>query len=648
MSDQISRTLTATRWRRLLCAALVIATLGVIHAHGSGDLYQLQQPGKLYLETPALPDTTPVHQPDFDYFAWNSFVALNWPALEQDPNQYRGVPNTSDDPGTTFASAANDTLGVWETFKEKREIFNHPDTAGELKWYSPVDYGPVRLAKGETAAARGVGATLEVRGRTTMRTFHQNAGTTQTPDSLDETVEVQSQVLEQTLPDGSLNPAYAVIPPVATPRVWRGPPSKQNPIVYEVKLNYDYFDYVVAQGLNVNNTDTRNGPVAKQATAADIHLPYRTSSYDPPPAATSRPTQVIGYRAGAAVAVFQTINSAYATNHAKKRQPVPVPLPPGQGSVQIKAAWLKLGGKDANPADFPTWHTAFAQNYKVEMRDGKPVVVPSEPTLFGLVGLHIIQRLHTTDLGHPNSNPTGGTFIFATWEHDSIFNSPVQGQEGGPAPTYFYSNFSPGGGILLPGFYPGLDEKAYPVERRYPILDGTLKVNQLVHAAIRAANGGQDSVWCHYHLVGTQFQALDLSDPKLAPEAANNSHYNPNDPTDIGQPVFLANLAIETNVGLQNFEGQPPTIDVIQNYLGNKSPSGGKTLVSNLGPPPHFARDNLNMAFGGKGYNMGGCMGCHGVAQSKGFAFSFVLLDGYLGAATDTQKHFDQPGANPK
>ena len=115
---------------------------------------------------------------------------MNWPALEIVPNQYRGVPNTSGDPGTTFVTVANDALAVWETFKEKREVFNHPTTAGQLKWYSPVDYGDPRLASGETV-------------KTTMRTFHQNSGTSQSPDGLDETVEVQSQVLEPTLPDGS-------------------------------------------------------------------------------------------------------------------------------------------------------------------------------------------------------------------------------------------------------------------------------------------------------------------------------------------------------------------------------------------------------------------------------------------------------------
>jgi hypothetical protein len=99
----------------------------------------------------------------------------------------------------------------------------------------------------------------------------------------------------------------------------------------------------------------------------------------------------------------------------------------------------------------------------------------------------------------------------------------------------------------------------------------------------------------------------------------------------------MANLAIETNLGLQFFKGQPPNITVITNYQNNLKNS----------PAVAFARNNANTASAGKGYNMGGCMGCHGVAQSKGYGFSFVLLDGYLGAVTDTQEHFNQPGANP-
>ena len=484
-----------------------------------GQSAPLQKPSTLYLNTPALPDTIPAQQPDWDYFAWNSFIAMNWPALEIVPNQYRGVPNTSGDPGTTFVTVANDALAVWETFKEKREVFNHPTTAGQLKWYSPVDYGDPRLASGETV-------------KTTMRTFHQNSGTSQSPDGLDETVEVQSQVLEPTLPDGSPNPVLNVLPPVVTPRVWRGLPTANNPVVYEVKVNYDYFQYVVEQGYNVNNSKPTN-PVATAAMMAEIHLPWRTSS-GAPPLSQGKPAvqhaSTTGYRASDAVTTYQTINSSYQNK-------MPAPDPPKTGSVQIKAAWIKLAGSDGKAADFPTWHTAIAQNYT----DVNGMPVPSEPTLFGLVGLHIIQRIHTTN-DTDNAQPPGGTFIFATWEHESIYNSPISGMANQPAPTYFYSNYSAGGGIgHVPGFYPALDKQPFPVERMYPVLSGTIAVNNAVHAAIKNANGGNDSVWCHYHLVGTQFQAIDLPAEKMGES---------NDPTNIGQPVFLANLAIETNVGL--------------------------------------------------------------------------------------------------
>ena len=166
--------------------------------------------------------------------------------------------------------------------------------------------------------------------------------------------------------------------------------------------------------------------------------------------------------------------------------------------------------------------------------------------------------------------------------------------------------------------------------RQYPVLDKTRQVTAAFHAAIRAQN--PKSHWLNYHLVGTQFQAVDLK--------PNPSQIvmPPNDPTRIGQPAFLANLAIETNLGLQYFKGQPPNIEVIQHF---------QKVGSNKNPVA-FARENSNTSFAGKPYNMGGCMGCHGIAQTKGYGFSFVLLDGYLGAVTDTQEHFDQPGANPQ
>ncbi len=588
--------------------------------------YPLQKPGKLYLHTPALPDTIATKETTADaqwsYFSWNSFIAMNWPALETTPDKYRGIPDT----GNSFTSAANDDLTVWETIKEKREIFNHPTTAGSLTWYSPIDYGKLRLANGVTTT-------------TSQRTFHQNSGTSASPDGFDETVEVQSESLEVFYPDSlTPNPLLKSALPVVTPRIWKGQPSALNPIVYEVKLNYDYFDYVVNKGYNVNNTSTTN-PVAIAAGKAEINLPYRTSSAKAPNSTIF--SSKLGYRASYVHDYFKGINKVYNNNKMRAKPKEAVPPPPKQGSVQIKAAWVKLGGSTAKASDYPTWHTAQAQYYqKVKPKTGASKIEASEPSLFGLVGMHIIQRIHTSDVNNigGTANSVGGTFVFSTWEHSSIFNSPVDGIGG--TTEYYYSNYYDGQGNFLPphipkGFYPPLNQNAYPVERLYPILPNVVAANTAVHKAIKKANA--NSVWLNYHLVGTQFQAVNVN---VSKSDILKPNFNPNDPTNIGQPIFLSNLAIESNTGLQHFRGQPPQITPIANYK-SKIPTTSLT----------FAHDNNNMASShagrSTGYNMGGCMGCHGVAQSKGYAFSFVLLGGYLGAATDTQEHFDQPGANP-
>ena len=236
---------------------------------------------------------------------------------------------------------------------------------------------------------------------------------------------------------------------------------------------------------------------------------------------------------------------------------------------------------------------------------------------FGLVGLHIIQRVHRGT--GENAYPQGGDFVFATWEH-----------VGNDTAGFTYSNYFGGNADGAPanGFYPALTA-TLPVSRQFPILPGTQAVNKQVHQAIRAVN--PKSVWLNYHLIGTQFQAADVLSPSEIPSA--------NDPTGTGQPLFLANSVIETNVGLQNFQGLPPGETPTKKFAQN-----------GIEPNPHknaFDRTRNNVSFVGTGYNMGGCMGCHGVAQLRGYSFSFVLLLGQRGAGVDTQKNFPPPGMPP-
>jgi hypothetical protein len=61
-------------------------------------------------------------RPWFDYFSWESFIALNWPAQ----TGARGVPNQPNNAGV-FYGAAPGTPVVWGTYKDSVELFGQGD-----------------------------------------------------------------------------------------------------------------------------------------------------------------------------------------------------------------------------------------------------------------------------------------------------------------------------------------------------------------------------------------------------------------------------------------------------------------------------------------------------------------------------------------
>ncbi|HEX3067502.1 MAG TPA: hypothetical protein VHX14_02930 [Thermoanaerobaculia bacterium] len=560
--------------------------------------------GALDITCPAFPNTTPTAQPQWDYFAWNSFIAANWPAIDPaSNNEQRGFPDTSQ----FFTSAQSTSLLTWETFKEKRELFLYPPVIPPnppiipQPWNAAPSYGPVSgqiplcpSSPSPSAAAMHAGDPHS------PRRFFGSGG--EILDSLDETVEVASEALESQgqLCSGVPNPMCGTTSqagcclvqhlPVG-PRVWKGLPTKPNPqpVIYEVKVNYDFFNYVIQNQYYLDTvTKGVNGAPGAAANSA-IQLPYRTSAAMGPQG-TGNPNRKAGYNAASVAAYDSTIT------------PTSNLLPTQAGAIHLKAAWMLLQNEDPSK-----YHVAEAAYFKTENNQTCMAY-----GTFGLIGLHIIQRIHQGT--GATGNPPGGTFIFATWEH--VDND---------ASGFTYSDFFSGQPFEGPpkrGFYPS-PAYALPVKRQFPILPGTVAVNNAVHAAIRNIN--PNSVWLNYQLIGTQFQAITV--PPMPIQG------NPNDPTNIGQPLFLANSVIETNVGLQNFQGLPPATKAISHFQGNVPGNGAL----------RFNRTTNNMSFNGSGYNMGGCMGCHGVAQSRGFSFSFVLLGGQAGADVDTEKNFTVP-----
>jgi hypothetical protein len=126
----------------------------------------------------------------------------------------------------------------------------------------------------------------------------------------------------------------------------------------------------------------------------------------------------------------------------------------------------------------------------------------------------------------PGGRPSGRwNVIFATWEHQSIGN--------GAGYTYVnYSKFATNTELPFPNTAAGL-----PVARLKPYpLPTTHTLDIQVQADL------PNSVWKNYRLIGTQFKAMDVRD-------ANAEQIS----TAAGQPLYLANLVIETNRGLQQF-----------------------------------------------------------------------------------------------
>jgi hypothetical protein len=123
--------------------------------------------------------------------------------------------------------------------------------------------------------------------------------------------------------------------------------------------------------------------------------------------------------------------------------------------------------------------------------------------------------------------------------------------------------------------------KLTPAKRLHPITAVADSATAVAHRLIVQKN--PKSIWQYYRLVGVQGTPVDYS----------NAGSDPN--------FFLANFVVETDSTLANFNG------------------------SGIGMPTNH---QPNLFYQGKAISMGGCQGCHGVAQRFGGNSSFVMLAG--------------------
>lgn len=150
-----------------------------------------------------------------------------------------------------------------------------------------------------------------------------------------------------------------------------------------------------------------------------------------------------------------------------------------------------------------------------------------------------------------------------------------------------------------------------------PIIDA----NQTAHAAMKSygqTNGIADTPFLYYKLINVQYVPIDKQSLGL---------YAGNDPNSCQNPAcyYLANIVVETNDTLQLFSSS---------FLSTGSKTEYDAQFSEPAafpsPPPSGSKEiHKNLFYAGTHYDMGGCMGCHGSqGQQAGGDFSVILANG--------------------
>jgi hypothetical protein len=174
-----------------------------------------------------------------------------------------------------------------------------------------------------------------------------------------------------------------------------------------------------------------------------------------------------------------------------------------------------------------------------------------------------------------------------------------------PPPNRLYYLNSAGEAALPSGGYICVNYRDNAIPQ--PVIDS----NHTAHDAIRAYNtqhGITNSPWTFYKLVNVQYQPIDKDYAGVYTTNDPNSGHNPSS-------YHLANIVVETNRPLQLFSGS---------LTPNGSNSDYDSQFGGSGNAIH-----RNMYYGGGQQNMGGCMGCHGSqGQHQQGDFSVILAKG--------------------
>ncbi len=530
-------------------------------------------------------------------FAWQEFIALNWPAVPQ-----TGQLNTRDTPDPTCgfddqSSRCKSRPLVWQTYRNKVETFvgafaqfpaPNPTPPGYTT--TPPSYGYDARPDPPYIYTNGVPSPCP----------QQSPNVPTAWVNLDETDQI-------TLDAMFAGAAPATVPPSSGHQ----PNSQPQLIRFLAKANRTQYTYLAANGWLSPGVP----PVGATAQYVLQHVG------DPPPG-----------------------------------DPTNVSFP--NGTIEIKTGWRLLTKTEEASG---RWQTATVRYYE------NAATIPCwRQDTFGMTALHIIQK-----------TPTAPYFIYATFEQaDNILTTDgkaVENDDGSPKVTPTCSpgvaspcpstpktvlidtpspqpsqippivvrvpasapyctrslNVRPKNQLYYYNERPALPSSGYVCvnSRINPIPPQIVAVNAAAQRAILAYDARRGLAYktplVHYKLVNVQYAPIDKMSAAPYMGTNWNSYRNPAN-------YYLSNITVETNRTLQFFSG-----GLVGSFGAGTGANSDYPLQ--FPPPPSASgatfsnvrtRPNGSMA-NGHGFDMGGCMGCHGAAgQLRGGDFSVITTEG--------------------
>jgi hypothetical protein len=522
-------------------------------------------------------------------FAWQEFIALNWPAMSGSRDQ--------PDIKKYFGQTTGGPL-VWETFRHKAEIF---PASGKPHGYSQgpsTDYGydePPQYVY-STSITACPSATPG-----TSSSSSSSSGTITTPwVNLDE----NSQI--------GLAKMFAGVAPDT-----HGKTSQQ--ILFLAKANRTEYRYV-----------------AKNQWYGDVTPPFAATAKNLAATQKSAPPGSSNF-----------VSFPFGTIEVKSawRQLTPAELASGKFHTTTVRYYEQLQSASANTSSTNASSSSASATPSICYRDAiwglvGLHIIQKTPT----APYFIFATFEQTDnLLDSNGNPIEDVDGSLIRNADKTPMNPQiiskNATSANPASPESIQSLSPKTANCTPGdslYYQNIPTQGNLInqlpkgtvciqKRVHDIPADIIAINKIAHQSIKnynTANKIKSSPWSYYKLINVQTK----------PGKVAGVDYTGMD----AATFYQANSMIETDYNLQVFSG------VFQHALKNSPTTPYNNLITDFNADGTPA---VNTRYAGTSYNMGGCMGCHGNAQAAGSDFSFILL-GQRVTEPDTLGEINASGSN--